>query len=376
MKRTAVALAIAIVAGSASAALAQSSTTGWYTGLKGGANLLQDATTTGTNGSALSISNSYDTGYGLVGFGGYDFGALRAEFEMGYRRNSVDKLTVRNDGGIPAVAGAAAQTGTTPSGSGSASAFSTMGNVFYDIDMGSTFEPYLGLGLGVAQVTFSNIAGNGVRYTDDSSWRLAYQAMAGVAYWLSNDLALTADYRYFGTANPRLRDTRNQSFESEYQAHSIMVGLTYRFGAPPPPPPPPPPAPVAAAPPAPPPAVAPPPPAPPAMPAGPKQFLVFFDFDKSDITAQAQRIINDAAAEWKKTGTARVTATGHADRAGTDRYNQRLSERRAAAVKDSLVKQGVPANNIVTIGRGESQPLVPTADGVREPQNRRVEIVF
>jgi outer membrane protein OmpA-like peptidoglycan-associated protein len=68
--------------------------------------------------------------------------------------------------------------------------------------------------------------------------------------------------------------------------------------------------------------------------------------------------------------------TGHADRSGSDAYNMALSLRRANAVKDQLVREGIAANQIVVVGRGESQPLVPTADGVREPQNRRVEIVL
>ena len=72
----------------------------------------------------------------------------------------------------------------------------------------------------------------------------------------------------------------------------------------------------------------------------------------------------------------RVGVTGHADKSGSDAYNMALSLRRANNVKDELVRDGVPAASIVVVGRGESQPLVPTADGVREPQNRRVEIVL
>jgi OOP family OmpA-OmpF porin len=107
-----------------------------------------------------------------------------------------------------------------------------------------------------------------------------------------------------------------------------------------------------------------------------RSFLVFFDWNKAAITADGQRVIQQAAAAAKAGNVARITATGHADRSGVDRYNQKLSERRAAAVKAELVKLGIPANQIVTIGKGETQPLVPTADGVREPQNRRVEIVL
>ena len=75
-------------------------------------------------------------------------------------------------------------------------------------------------------------------------------------------------------------------------------------------------------------------------------------------------------------GNARITATGHTDTSGPEAYNMALSLRRANAVKDALVREGVPATAITVVGKGESQPLVQTADGVREPQNRRVEIVI
>jgi flagellar motor protein MotB len=77
-----------------------------------------------------------------------------------------------------------------------------------------------------------------------------------------------------------------------------------------------------------------------------------------------------------KTKATPIDVTGHADRAGGDAYNMALSLRRANMVKDQLVREGIAANQITVVGRGESQPLLPTADGVREPQNRRVEIVL
>src|SRR4051812_21469971 len=120
----------------------------------------------------------------------------------------------------------------------------------------------------------------------------------------------------------------------------------------------------------------PPQPAPPPQAAQATSFMVFFDWDRSDLSGQAQSTIQQAANAYKQTGAARITATGHADRSGPDNYNMALSLRRANAVKDALVRNGVPMQSIQVIGKGESQPLVPTADGVREPQNRRVEIVL
>ncbi|MDF3072618.1 MAG: ompA, partial [Alphaproteobacteria bacterium] len=121
-------------------------------------------------------------------------------------------------------------------------------------------------------------------------------------------------------------------------------------------------------------AAPPPPPAPALVPK--KNYIVFFDFDRSNITADAQRVIDEAASAAKAGNSARVQLTGHTDRSGSEQYNMALSLRRGEAVKQALIARGIPANSIFIIGRGENQPLVPTADGVREPQNRRVEIVL
>jgi outer membrane protein OmpA-like peptidoglycan-associated protein len=121
-------------------------------------------------------------------------------------------------------------------------------------------------------------------------------------------------------------------------------------------------------------------PAPPAAPAkapeAQRQFQVFFDFDKSDITSAAAKVIEAAAEAVKAGNVVQLTVTGHTDTVGSAKYNQALSERRAAAVKGQLVTDGVSAGEIVATGVGKSGLLVPTADGVREPQNRRAEIVL
>lgn len=120
------------------------------------------------------------------------------------------------------------------------------------------------------------------------------------------------------------------------------------------------------------PATAPPPPPPPA----PQSFMVFFDWDSAKLNPQATSVIGQAAAAYKTKGSARITATGHTDTTGSEAYNMALSLRRANAVKDSLVQQGVPATAIAVVGRGMQGLLVPTGPNVREPQNRRVEIVI
>ena len=105
-------------------------------------------------------------------------------------------------------------------------------------------------------------------------------------------------------------------------------------------------------------------------------FLIFFDWDKSTITPDGMRIVEQAAAAYRTGAPVQIQVTGYTDRSGSPGYNQRLSERRAAAVAAALARLGVPRDQMTVAGRGENDNRVPTADGVREPQNRRVEIVF
>lgn len=107
-----------------------------------------------------------------------------------------------------------------------------------------------------------------------------------------------------------------------------------------------------------------------------RSYLVFFDFDKSTLTPDAKEILSTLRKDAGNKNALTFEVTGHADRSGSDDYNLRLSERRAEAVKKELMMLGVGDENVMTQAKGESMPLVPTEDGVREPQNRRAEIVF
>jgi iron complex outermembrane receptor protein len=111
-------------------------------------------------------------------------------------------------------------------------------------------------------------------------------------------------------------------------------------------------------------------------PAAPKSYLVFFDFNKSDLTPQAREIVDTAAKNASAAKVTQLTVTGHTDTVGSDAYNMRLSRRRAESVAAQLEKDGVPSSEIAIVAKGKRDLLVPTADGVREPQNRRVQIVF
>jgi outer membrane protein OmpA-like peptidoglycan-associated protein len=104
-------------------------------------------------------------------------------------------------------------------------------------------------------------------------------------------------------------------------------------------------------------------------------FEVFFDFDRANIGDAAAKTLQLAADSAKRGNVTGITLTVHIA-AGPDIDNQSLSKRRADVVKAELVKDGVPEAEITTVGVGKAGQLVPTADGVREPQNRRTEIVL
>jgi iron complex outermembrane receptor protein len=110
--------------------------------------------------------------------------------------------------------------------------------------------------------------------------------------------------------------------------------------------------------------------------AAPKSYLVFFDFNKSDLTPQAVSIVDTAATNAGSAKVTKLEVTGHTDTVGSDAYNMRLSRRRAESVAAELEKRGIPSSEIEIIAKGKRDLLVPTADGVKEPQNRRVQIVY
>jgi len=115
---------------------------------------------------------------------------------------------------------------------------------------------------------------------------------------------------------------------------------------------------------------------PPPVGVNPNSYIVLFDFDKSNINQAGKAVIDQVLADAAKMGGVHISATGHADRAGPEDYNMALSLRRADSVREALIAGGVPADAITVAGRGESEPAVPTPDGVKEQANRRVEIVL
>jgi OOP family OmpA-OmpF porin len=101
---------------------------------------------------------------------------------------------------------------------------------------------------------------------------------------------------------------------------------------------------------------------------------LYFVEGKDEFTEESKRVIDGIFAEIAKRAVPDVVVIGHTDRLGTDAYNDALSRQRAEVVRSALLTRGIAVDKVVAIGRGKREPVVPTADGVAEPRNRRVEI--
>jgi OOP family OmpA-OmpF porin len=356
--------------------------TGLYVGLGAGVNIEQKEQiknlsfpTLAPLGSGISTSGHAggSTGFAGVLALGWGFGnGLRAEIEGSYRDNRQNNLS-----------GFAANIG----GGTNEQKFGGMVNVLYDFNGVSPWVvPYLGAGVGYQGINEKYGFRNGAAVTPaigpgqlqianggSTKGSFAYQAILGAAFPLPQvapGLAATLEYRFMGTTGnhtyagtatafnaagaPLGSVPASVQFGPTYN-HSILVGVRYNFGVAPPPPPPAPVVPVQA-------------------PA--RSYLVFFDWDKATLTDRARQIIHEAADNSTHVQYTRLEVNGYTDTSGTPQYNMGLSVRRANAVKAELIKDGVPANAITTQGFGETHLLVPTGPGVREPQNRRVEIII
>ena len=103
-------------------------------------------------------------------------------------------------------------------------------------------------------------------------------------------------------------------------------------------------------------------------------WILFFGFDEATLQPLAQRSLDQLADAYHRRTPIKICSHVHADRVGNAAYNRALAARRGDAVRDYLVARGVAADRITIVNKGDTQPLVATAPGVREPQNRRAEL--
>jgi len=312
----------------------------------------------------------YRPGYTGIGYVGYGFGdGFRVQVEADYFHNTPKKADY--------VFGDQVKLGKYDN------KFGPFVNVLYDIPVGLPVFPYVGAGVGYMfynsdyQASVPGLGPDGGAGSANASvtqGSFAYDAIAGLSFPIDSvlpGLAVTAEYRFTmltqneknglsitggyppGSAVPGTLKTGSESL------HTFTLGLRYALF----------PAAMMA------PAPSPAPMASPA-PAAAKTYLVFFDWDKYSLTPRATQIIAEAASDSKTSSTTTINVSGYTDTSGTPTYNQGLSERRAKAVAAKLVADGVAASEISIHAYGETHLLVPTGPGVREPQNRRVEIVL
>jgi len=328
------------------------------------------------NGADSEID--YNNGIGVYTTLGYAFGnGLRSELEYSYRDN--DARHIAGDG--------AAFTGFNPV-SGGIEAHALMVNILKDFDTGNNITPYVGLGVGAASLNAEYFGDSGPTTAfgltpiaiDDNQKALAYQGIAGIAVALAENLSLDLSYRYFATNSPKFDGTvdgRPVTIRQDYDVHSLFAGLRWNFGAA---------APVA--------------PAveykdcwdgssvpvsaecPPelvettAADLDPIQFIVYFDYDKSNLTPEASNLVREASARALANDIEGVVVQGNTDTSGGSAYNQALSQRRANVVRDALIANGVSSDIIRTESNGESNLAKSTPDGTREPLNRRTEVTI
>ena len=333
----------AVLATSALATPALARDNSWYVGIDSGVVVVEDQDITFTPGNAGAASNTvadvdYHKGWDGDANIGYDFGGFRLEAEAAYKRAEVD-LTKSGFGG-------------------SASALSFMVNGLLDFGPDDGLQGFVGGGVGVSRGKLANDLVN------DTDTGFAWQAIAGVRYPLTSHIDVSLKYRFFNQDDIKLTPAfttvggpAGSSVDTRLRTHSLLLGLAYNFGEPAAPPPPP-------------------PPPPPVAECSPGPYIVFFEWDKSDITPDAATILDNAVSAYSNCGSAQVMLAGYADRSGSASYNVGLSQRRADSVKAYVASKGIPDGVITTQAFGESNPRVETADGVRELQNRRVEITY
>ncbi len=352
----------------------------WYGGLEGAYSILSQEK---AKGSVLDIQNRFNDGWAIGGIAGYDFGQWRLEGEIGRHFHNANRFAVGNDNGL-----GLGGLGNIDATSGKSRLTNYMMNAVFDFGdtyNSETIEPFIGAGLGVADMNLKNLSTASAAFVNDTDMVFAYQVFAGVRVPLAEDFEMSFKYRYLATADANMVDRIGNNFKASYDVHDFVIGVMYRFGGaqkktvaemPKPiaaPEPTPEPAPIVeklAATPDP----IPEPILPPVINRGP--YVVYFDWNSSQITSEALAVIQEAVAESRKIKEITIMLAGHADRSGSDVYNNKLAMTRTDMVKKIFIDEGVDSANISIESFGEHKGKVATADGTKEAKNRYVTIIL
>ncbi len=347
-----------------------------YVGLAGGYSLLQNIKVNPNEGPLGAGPAQERWGDGFIGAG-----AVGWAFPNGVQIDVLGAYDYNNVNNLVPVPVPGKQTGHQESYGGFLEALYAFNLPKFGIPI-PWMSPYLGVGAGTlaTHVTLPEMLSNGDLHHigGTSGPNFAYEGIVGAAFPVSSvpGLAITADYRLVGIHDAgdltgtfynvpaAAEPTGSIGLQKNIFVHLFTVGVAYAFNAPKPAP-----APEPMAAPAPPPAMA-------------RTYLVFFDWDRADLTARAREIVAEAAQASTHVQTTRIEVDGYTDNSSIHggargaRYNEGLSIRRATSVKAELIRDGVPGGVIAIHGYGETHPLVATALDTREPQNRRVEIIL
>lgn len=334
-----------------------------YAGIEGGV-VFPDDIEYEIDGVDSFAEVDHDLGFDIGGVVGYDFGIFRLEGEGAWKKADVDTVLNTSTTGTGAF-----------DGEGDLQIFSAMVNGLLDFGSDSGVNFYIGGGAGYAEVqTEYNTLGTGGDFIVNQDYdEFAYQGIAGLRFPVSDRVDLGVKYRYFRIDDINTVAADGSDVNFDVATHSVLASLLVNLGGSAPTP--------VVAPPIPPRPVAPPPPPPPPPPVQTIQcetgpYIVFFDWDKSDVTPEAAQTLNQAVAAYGNCGTARIMLAGYTDTSGSRQYNQGLAARRNASVREYMTARSVPSARITSEAFGEENLRVPTADGVRELQNRRVEIMY
>lgn len=317
---------------------------GSYVSLGAGADITQTQHNTSNFGNNIDVKHK--TGYTGFASYGYGFGnGLRTEIEGMYLQSNTKYLAKNHnnsEGGLL--------------------------NVVYDIDLKRHFgmdvpvTPYVGVGAGYMVDTYH--VRSPVRNISGTQGGFAYQGIVGASFDTGVPGLTTAiDYRMIGQpmSNDSFHDG-DSHFDHKFN-HTFNVSLRYAFNTAPAAPKE---TPVVTAP----------------APKESRTYLVFFDWDRSDLSTQAKTIVDRAAEASRNTNVTNIDVSGYSDNSMAnqgplgEKYNLKLSINRANAVKAELVKNGVSANSIEVHGLGDKVQFVRTGPNTREALNRRVVITL